>query len=690
MAAYGIPGWRKAPFLRIFPALATGVLLQWHTGPDEKLWWWLMLPCSCTILVSFVLPWFSLFKYPQIHGIAITILFISTGALLVSKNDIRNNPQWYGRDTQSITAMQVLLNQSPSEKPNSWKSVGRVQAVYQNNRWQSSQGQLLIYFRKDSLPPPPIGTIITIMAHPQPIINSGNPGSFDYKRYCLFHGITHQVYLTPENFVADSCQHLTALQKLVERTRDFVLKQIRKYINTEPALGLAEALLVGYKDDLDKNLVQSYTNTGVVHIIAISGLHLGLIYWLLQLICQPLYKKKKTRWLAPLIVLCGLWIFSLVAGAQASVLRSALMFSCLVLGNWMGRKSSMLNSLALSATILVCVDPFCLWDPGFQLSYAAVLSLILFMRRVYHIFYFPNKITDYIWQLAAVSIAAQILTTPVSLYIFHQFPVWFLITNIVAVPLSSIIVLGEIVLLVVSFSSTISMFTGKWLIHLIEWMNGWIRQVEALPFSLWTGILISIPQMILLYAIIFQIRLAVDQKSAWMIKTALACTCLFFILRSFSFIEKQKQETLLIYSIPKKTVMELISGRTANFYGDSSLLDDPAMQNFNFRPAHTFYRIRKLKVQDSLSGLEQIHFAGKKIFHFAGFVPDSLPAQTDFCIISGNTRFRPIAFTQKPAWLITDPTVPFKTTDYWKKWADSLQIPFHSVSRNGAFVVNLN
>lgn len=197
-------GLAKSTLPKNFPSSCNRSTAANVLAPILKLWWWLMLPCSC-ISGKFCTPLVQPFQIPpQIHGIAITILFISTGALLVCKNDIRNNPHWYGRDTTSISGMQVLLNQSPSEKPNSWKSVCRVQAIYKNHQWQASQGQLLIYFKKDSLPPPPIGTIITITAQPQPITNSGNPGSFDYKRYCLFHGITHQVYLTPENFVADT------------------------------------------------------------------------------------------------------------------------------------------------------------------------------------------------------------------------------------------------------------------------------------------------------------------------------------------------------------------------------------------------------------------------------------------------------------------------------------------------------
>ena len=159
-------------------------------------------------------------------------------------------------------------------------------------------------------------------------------------------------------------------------------------------MGLAEALLIGYKDDLDKTLVQSYSNTGVVHVIAISGLHLGLIYWLLLMLFKPL-QKRKLKWLRPVFILTGLWLFSLLAGAQPSVLRSAVMFTCIVLGDSFARKSSIYNTLALSALLLLCINPYWLWDVGFQLSYAAVLSIVIFMQPIYNWFYIKNKVLGF-------------------------------------------------------------------------------------------------------------------------------------------------------------------------------------------------------------------------------------------------------------------------------------------------------
>jgi competence protein ComEC len=206
----------------------------------------------------------------------------------------------------------------------------------------------------------------------------------------------------------------------------------------ETETGVAEALLIGYRDDLDKDLVRAYSNTGVVHIIAISGLHLGMIYGLMLLLLKPFRKYKWMRWAKPLLILLVLWGFSLLAGAAASILRSVVMFSFIVIGESLGRKTNIYNTLAASAFCLLVYNPYFFWDVGFQLSYTAVLSIVLFMKPVYQWLYFKNKLLNAIWQLNAITLAAQVLTLPVILYYFHQFPNLFLFTNFVAVPLIGI------------------------------------------------------------------------------------------------------------------------------------------------------------------------------------------------------------------------------------------------------------
>jgi competence protein ComEC len=241
--------------------------------------------------------------------------------------------------------------------------------------------------------------------------------------------------------------------------------------------------LIGYREDLDKSLVQSYANTGVVHIIAISGLHLGMLYGLLLLVLKPLKKLKMPSWCQLSIVLAGLWMFSFIAGASPSVLRSAVMFSVIAVGNAAKKKANIYNTLSASAFLLLWINPFFLWDPGFQLSYAAVLSIAIFQKPITGLIETGNKILDATWSLVSISFAAQILTTPISLLQFHQQPLLFLFANAVAVPLSGIVLYGEILLLLVSNIHILANGTGYFGVCLIAGLkiNGW--RLDALNIS---------------------------------------------------------------------------------------------------------------------------------------------------------------------------------------------------------------
>lgn len=309
-----------------------------------------------------------------------------------------------GHHLAGSKALVLKLEEPLVEKPATWKAVASVESLYKGEELVPAEGKVTLYFKKDSLLPPlQYGSRIVVSKPLQEVGTSGNPGAFDYRRYCLFGGITHQAYLLPGEYRARPVAGKSALKDLLFRSRKAIIGVLQTYIRGAKEQGLAEALLIGYKDDLDRGLLLAYSNTGVVHVIAISGLHVGLIYWLL-------------------LLLAGLWGFGALAGAGASVMRSVVMFSFLAGAEVLGRRAWVYNMLALSAFGLLCYHPFWLWDVGFQLSYAAVSSILLCYHPIRGLVYFPNKAIDALWKMTAVTLSAQVLTTPLVLHHFHQSP----------------------------------------------------------------------------------------------------------------------------------------------------------------------------------------------------------------------------------------------------------------------------
>ncbi|MBL7743004.1 MAG: ComEC family competence protein [Chitinophagaceae bacterium] len=689
--------WRQVPFLRYLVPLIAGIVIQWHGQLPIAALWMLAGIAFIFTLSFFAVPFFKRYKLSWLNGAYASVLFISIGALLAWYHDIRNSNRWFAKHYSQNFSIVVSLDEPLVEKTRSFKADASVRYVLINNQVNPVKGKVILYFRKDSLLPElDYGSMIVLNKSLQEIRNSGNPGGFDYKRYALFQDITHQAYLKPDEFQILNKRQTNLFQRLFYPAREKVLSVLRKNIKGDKEAGLAEALLIGYKNDLDKTLVQSYTNTGVVHVIAISGLHIGLIYGLLALLLKPLRKTRYARWLTPLLIIAGLWAFSWLAGGQPSVLRSAVMFTCIALGQSFGRNTSIYNTLAFSAFILLCYNPYWLWDVGFQLSYAAVLSIVIFMKPVYNWFYIKNKILDFFWKLNAVTLAAQILTLPVSLYHFHQFPGSFWLTNFLAVPLSSLILVGEILLCIVSFVPPLALLFGKILAWLIWVMNSYIERIEELPFALWDGLQISFIQMILLFGFAAGMGYWLLEKVKRGVVAALVCLLVFAVLRSYSFIVASRQKKIIVYNVPQHRAIDFIDGRHYLFTGDSDLVADDFARNFHLKPSRVLHRIGPTEeINDLFKGSNYMVYKSKMILLVDRAIYFNKPEERkaiDLLIISKNPGlYIPIlshAFNIKQ--VVFDGSVPFWKLPYWKSDCDSLHIPYHDVNEKGAFVMHLD
>lgn len=697
MAVHTMYFWKKAPFIRLLLSMMAGIVLQWRLQINLQLLWITLSTVTILSAIFFFIPIFKRYTFNSLNGIIICLVFTVIGALLTWQEDIRHDHNWIGNIYDGTDALIVTIDEPLVEKTKSLKANATVSFLQRNDSLINATGKIILYFKKDTslLRSLQYGSQIIFKQKLQEIKNSGNPGGFDYKRYSLFNGITHQVYLKPDDFQLLPGKKQNVIRKFIYSSREWVLSSLRKNIKGDKELGLAEALLIGYKDDLDQTLVQSYTNTGVVHVIAISGLHLGLIYWLLLLLFKPLQRSRKTKWVNALLIITGLWLFTLLAGAQPSVLRSAVMFSCLVLGKNIDKKASIFNTLAFSAFILLCINPYWLWDVGFQLSYTAVLSIVIFMRPIYNLFYTKNKIIDFFWKLNAVTLAAQILTVPVSIYHFHQFPVYFFITNFIAVPLSGVILIGEIILCVISFMPTVALFIGTIVSWLIGLMNTCVERVEAIPHSLWDSLQINVMQAFLIIAAAAAASYWLMEKSKQGFITVLVILLIFFTLRTYSIINANRQQKLIVYNIPQKQAIDIIDGQDYLFVGDSSLRTDDFARNFHLKPARILYRLSPV---DHISGLSiNKNFISYKLKHIlllnnSVFYSPAPATQTiDLLIISRNPKinFSKLSKAFEIKQVVFDGTLSPWKVNSWKKDCDSLHIPYYDVVTDGAFVMSL-
>lgn len=689
MRRYGKQFWRSVPFIRLLVPLTAGIILsQYHQFSLQLL---IILSLLSTLVLILVRLASKLrYRLRLINGLSLNLLFVCVGCLLMYFQNIENDGRWIGNFASKATAVSVTLQEPLTLKPNSYKALAKLESALVNGEWRMVKGTILIYFKKDGLPPGlSYGSRIIIQKPLQVIRNSGNPGSFDYKQYCARQGIHYQVYLQPKDFFVTCETDKNSLAEFLLNTRNNVLSIFRKWVPGETELGVAEALLIGYRDDLDKDLVRAYSNTGVVHIIAISGLHLGMIYGLMLLLLKPFRKHRWMRWAKPLLILFVLWGFSLLAGAAASILRSVVMFSFIVIGESLGRRTNIYNTLAASAFCLLVYNPYFFWDVGFQLSYTAVLSIVLFMRPIYQWFYFKNKILNTIWQLNAITLSAQILTLPIILYYFHQFPNLFLFTNFIAVPLSGFILYAELLLLLVCKIPFINSYTGKTISFLIHHLNAVIERTARLPFSVIDNIQVSLVQTVILYISIAYFACWLLQKKHFALLAGTGLLSIFFLIRSVRLIQQSRQQKLIVYNITRQKAMDIIEGNTYQFIGD--LL--PADESYQLQPSRILYGVKAGAVSAVISGQfiagehRSVLIFDKPVSHSPG--QPKIPV--DIIILSGNPKLyiNQLAAVFDCPQYVFDSSNPLWKIQYWKKDAENLHLRQHTISEQGAFEVEL-
>ena len=689
---------KKLPILRHLIALVMGIFVEYHYQIGWK-------PLAVTAFISVVfaivsgfLPIDFRFRFQRFTGVSITIMLMAMGALLAYTKDGRHDADFLGNVYQQNLPVIFTIEQDPTPKEKTYKALAKAEWVFSNHHWQKAKGGAYLYFKKeDSL----ISTLgygkqIIVFAQLLPIKSTGNPGCFNYQQYAAFQNIYYQCFLKPTDYLSLATTKSNWLDQTINHIRNKVLATLRKYIIHKNELALAEALLIGYRDDLDRDLVQAYSNTGVVHVIAISGLHLGMIYGLMVGIFSFFKKHKATRIAKPIAIILVLWGFSFLAGAAPSILRSAIMFSFIALSETIERRTSIYNNLTLSAFIILLINPYSLWDVGFQLSYAAVLSIVLFSRFIKNWLYFDNKLLCNVWDLMAVTIAAQLLTLPVVLFHFHQLPTMFLITNILIVPLSGIIIYFELGLIVLAFIPPLAKVIGYCTEGLIAMMNSYIIHVNKLPFAVYDNILISQLQALLLFIIIvgFAIWLIFLHKPAFFV--ALASCLLFIVVRTQDCIVKANQQKLIVYNVSKHQAIDIVQGKHFFFLGDDALKQDGYLKNFNLKPARIINRATEIPTTNSNAELSHIIQSSRKtIVVINQPIPTNYqPKQkikADAIVISHNPR---LSLTQLHSIFdcnqyIIDASNSFYRTTKWMQEAINNQLRIYSVAEKGAYEIDM-
>lgn len=407
--------------------------------------------------------------------------------------------------SNTINKQSIVLVKIEEPAQQHQKSVSALARILQ---WKSAniiekrEGLIRIYF-PHSLKENIISPNNWVVLHKAPQLISSKVGSeFNYKHYANIQGIYYQVYIQEKDITLVKKQKASLLTDLLFTSKQSIIQLLAQYIEGKQEAGIAQALLIGYKSNIDKSLLDAYSKTGIIHIIAISGMHLGMIYLLLLKLLYPLRNKNHYPLIEFIIVIVIIWLFTFLTGAAPSIVRAAIIFCCMSMGKLLKRKYNSLNALSFAALCILFYNPLLIEDIGFQLSFAAVISIICFYTPIKNLVFIKNKILLLCWESVAITIAAQILTFPLLLYHFHQFPIIFLFTNFIAIPVSGVILYIEILLLAANPLPFLAYPLGKCIFLLIAWLNSWVEAMAVLPFATVNNISITIPQTLAIYIFI--------------------------------------------------------------------------------------------------------------------------------------------------------------------------------------------
>ena len=694
--------FKRAPFVRLLIPWMAGLLCQWHY-PGFPVFNIFIVIGICIGLRAFrYLSIARQYFWSPLQGALLMLLVMQVGAWMAWQQDVRHDAHWFGHSLNSSTQLICTVDAPLQAKPYGYKTTAQVIGKVDHGKMQSANGAVVVFIRStDSTLCLQPGDRVICNNTLQPIRNSGNPGAFDYAQYMAAQNIFHQVWLSQTNVRKLHRGHLSWMNRVLNSCRQYCVRTFQRYIPAAREAGLGEALLIGYKDDLDKLLVQAYTQAGVVHIIAISGMHLLLLYEALLWLLQALPEKRFSKLFKAIFILSVLWGFALLTGGSASVLRATVMYTFITVERLaINRYTNRYNLLAASAFLLLCYQPMLLLDVGFQLSYLAVLSLMLFQRPIAGIWLVKGRVRGFLWNMTTTTLAAQVLTIPVSLYYFHQFPNLFLIANLLALTLSEIAMYVSIALLSVGWWPWLAQWVGKLLYGLLYAMNAIVNFISHLPYAITQDVYVNAVEVYCLYG-------ALGAMAAWLLlrykyafRVGVLCCCAAALVHAYVLFAANQQRTLLVYNIARHTAIDYVQGRSVAFTGDTALMHDTALQQQVVLPARLPYYVSQttsfsnpLPVQDTASPLRILQFAGRRMVIVQGKLPAALPAKkfkTDYILLSHNPEVGISQLLQMfdTGLIIFDASSPPYKIKQWKNDCEALTLRFFSVPEQGAFVVN--
>ncbi|WP_183558157.1 ComEC/Rec2 family competence protein [Mucilaginibacter sp. SP1R1] len=643
----------------------------------------------------------ALYKHRWIGGVLINSILLIGGCISVINYNELNNPHHFTK--QPAQYLSVRINNEPQLKNGLLRFTASAQQSINHSQTAAVNGTLLITL-KDSMAINRLqyGDELLVPATCTPIDPPFNPAEFNYKKYLAHQNIYYQLFLYPGQYRVLRHNTGNPLIAYALKLRQQMVAKFKQQLHAPDAIAVASTLILGYKADLSNDVLQAYSKTGTIHVLSVSGAHVAIIYFLLQWMLGFLNRYKYGKHLKMTVIIVLIWYYAMLTGFSPAVCRAAVMISMVIVGNTFVRYINMLNILAISAFLLLLYNPLFITDVGFQLSYLAVAGLIILQPVVYQWFTFKNKWADKLWALCSVSIAAQVITFPLSAFYFHQFPVYFLVSNLLIIVPTMVIMYSGMGYLLFAWVPVLSTALAWVLEKSILVMNNALAVIEHTPFASIGKIWLTSTEHLLMYVFIFSLFYFLYDKKPWLLKLSLGCMLLLCISISLKRYQSANTQSVAFLNLRKNTGIVFKSGNNAFIL--SNLTNTDKNYSYSVQPyldsskvsMATLYNLKQnintpyLKKQGNL-----IQFYDKTILIYDAEQPNiQLPKKlkTNYIYITGNphTNLQQIGRNYDYQTLVIDGSNNNKLINLLENEASALHINYSTLKRNISLIAPSN
>ena len=656
--------------------LIAGICCQFYTD-----YWNYGIVISACILIFLSLT--AYWQRKTLFFVFITwITFFLTGMILVYENDATNHTNYFEKHLKNTS--KVILAIDKVLKPGNYHHKYVADVVQLDSK--KTTGHVLLNIEKDSTSLLfHTGDLVFLKNKFQDIKSSLNPHQFNYKHYLKKQGINQQVYITHQEILLLD-ESKVSLLRFIDAFRVKIQKSLRRYHFTDDELAVMNALLLGQRQEISKQLSDNYSKAGAIHILAVSGLHVGVILLILSFILKPLERVNNGKLIKLVLVILSLWFFAILAGLSASVIRAVTMFSAIALGQFFNKRNAVEHSLIFSMFIILLWKPLFLFDVGFQLSYTAVFGIIWIQPVLYQLWKPNFFIVDKGWQLITVSVAAQLGVLPISLFYFHQFPGLFFISNLIIIPFLGVILGLGLVVLVLSYMSILPLFLEGFYGDVISILNKVVAFVARQESFLFSEISFSALKMIFSYLLIisgFQLFLKLNTKRCFLFFGSILAFQCVLILEKYTIAQKSE---FIVFHKSKNSIIGIRKGSSFELYHSMDSLqissqkllinykvgENISSQNYHKLSNLMYYDKQVVLIIDK-DGLYDIKELNNPIV---------LLRQ------SPKINLQRLVKKLKPAIIIADGSNYKSYIENWKTTCKNFKIPFWTTYNQGAYILN--